>query len=279
MKSIYTLLLLLLVQTRPLAAITGTSPYPFDVVITGKGEESIIFIPGFACSGDVWDDTKKQFPKYTCYTLTMAGFANVKAQPNPSFNTWKEGIANYIKDHHIKKPTIIGHSMGGCLALALASDYPDLVNNVVVVDALPCIAAITNPGFTPASHCPFTDQLLAATDEQFLAMQKAAISRLVADTTKQALIVDWSMKSDRATFASMYCSFTNTDLRQSIASIRCPVYVFLEPYFMNIKSVVEDQYKNATGVHLLYAERGLHFIMFDNTDWYMTHLKNVLDKK
>jgi len=276
MKSTYILLLLLLVQTLPLAAIAGISPYPFDVVITGKGEESIIFIPGFACSGDVWDDTKKQFPNYTCYTLTMAGFANAKAQPNPSFNTWKEGIANYIKDHHIKKPTIIGHSMGGCLALAIASDYPDLAGKVVVVDALPCMAAITNPGFTPTSHCAFTDQLLSASDEQFRAMQKAGISQLVADTTKRAMIIDWSIKSDRATFANMYCSFISTDLRQSIASIQCPVYVFLEPYFKNIKPAIEDQYKNVKGAHLFYADRGLHFIMFDDTDWYMTQLKNIL---
>ena len=28
--------------------------YPFSVVKSGTGKQAVIFIPGFACSGDVW---------------------------------------------------------------------------------------------------------------------------------------------------------------------------------------------------------------------------------
>lgn len=28
--------------------------YPFSVVKSGTGKQTVIFIPGFACSGDVW---------------------------------------------------------------------------------------------------------------------------------------------------------------------------------------------------------------------------------
>ena len=28
--------------------------YPFSVVKSGRGKQTVIFIPGFACSGDVW---------------------------------------------------------------------------------------------------------------------------------------------------------------------------------------------------------------------------------
>src|ERR1700689_2258407 len=75
------------------------SSYPFEVKISGKGSQSIIFIPGFACSGDVWNDTKALYEQhYTCYTLTMAGFAGVPAQKNASFENWEKAIAQYIKD-------------------------------------------------------------------------------------------------------------------------------------------------------------------------------------
>ena len=37
--------------------------------------------------------------------------------------------------------------MGGGLALALAADYPDLIGKIVVVDALPCLAALSNVSF------------------------------------------------------------------------------------------------------------------------------------
>ena len=60
--------------------------YPFEVKKTGKGNQSLIFIPGFASSGDVWNETTSKFEKeFTCYTLTMAGFAGTKPQTDASF--------------------------------------------------------------------------------------------------------------------------------------------------------------------------------------------------
>ena len=49
--------------------------YPFSVVKSGTGKQTVIFIPGFACSGDVWAETVSVLKdSYTCYVLTMAGF-------------------------------------------------------------------------------------------------------------------------------------------------------------------------------------------------------------
>ena len=79
-----------------------TNTRAFEVIKSGQGSKSIIFIPGFASSGQVWDETKAMFEKnYTCYTLTMAGFAGVEPQPNPSFKNWEASIANYIKENKI----------------------------------------------------------------------------------------------------------------------------------------------------------------------------------
>src|SRR5688572_15982470 len=129
---------------------------PFQVTVSGKGDQSIILIPGFASSGDVWDSTKPALEKkFTCYTLTMAGFAGVPAQPEASFQNWVKGIADYIQQNKITKPIVIGHSMGGGMAMALAANYPNLVSKIIVVDALPCLAALQNPSFksNPQNDC------------------------------------------------------------------------------------------------------------------------------
>ena len=231
----YIVIIALLFSALCVNVFAQTKSYPFEVIKTGKGKQAILFIPGFASSGEVWNETKIAFEKdFTCYTLTMAGFAGAKPYPSPSFENWKAGIATYIKTNKIEKPIVIGHSMGGGLALALAADYPDLIGKIVVVDALPCLAALSNVSFISKENndcSPMVAQMTAMNETQFYEMQKQAMPRLLQDASKLEMVVDWSVKSDRKTFAQMYCDFFNTDLRERISTVKCPSLILLESNF------------------------------------------------
>jgi len=280
MKKCTLLFIALIFSALCLKAFAQTKQYPFEVSKTGSGKQAIIFIPGFASSGEVWNETKAIFEKdFTCYTLTMAGFAGVNAQPNPSFENWKTEIANYIKTNKIEKPILAGHSMGGGLALAIAADYPELIGKIVVVDALPCLAALSDPSFKSKENndcSPMIAQMTAMNEKQFYEMQQQTMPRLLQDTSKLELVVSWSVKSDRKTFGQMYCDFFNTDLREKIGAIKCPSLILLESYFINLKPAIENQYKNLKTANFQYANKGLHFIMYDDTEWYLAQLNNFI---
>ncbi len=275
--------LLLFITVISLNSFAQTKSYPFNVVKSGNGKQSIIFIPGFASSGDVWNETKANFEKdYTCYTLTMAGFAGAKPQTEITFSSWEKGIANYIIDNKISKPTIIGHSMGGALALAIAADYPDLAQKIVVVDALPFLAAMMNPDAKSEDNIDCSamiKQLTEMPDDQFYKMQKQTMPRLLENSEMLETVVSWSVKSDRTTFAKMYCDFSNTDLREKIKSIKVPALILLESYFVNFKPIIESQYKNLKTADLRYANKGLHFIMYDDKEWYFKQLNEFIPTK
>ena len=52
--------------------------YPFSVTKSGTGKQTLIFIPGFASSGDVWKETVGDLKnEYTSHVFTMAGFGTV----------------------------------------------------------------------------------------------------------------------------------------------------------------------------------------------------------
>ena len=276
----YIVIIALLFSALCVNVFAQTKSYPFEVIKTGKGKQAILFIPGFASSGEVWNETKTAFEKdFTCYTLTMAGFADAKPYPSPSFENWKAGIATYIKTNKIEKPIVIGHSMGGGLALALAADYPDLIGKIVVVDALPCLAALSNVSFKSKENndcSPMVAQMTAMNETQFYEMQKQAMPRLLQDASKLEMVVDWSVKSDRKTFAQMYCDFFNTDLRERISTVKCPSLILLESNFINLKPAIEEQYKNLKTANFQYANKGLHFIMYDDKDWYLVQLNNFI---
>ena len=255
--------------------------YPFSVSKTGSGKQCILFIPGFACSGDVWNETVEKLRNdYTCYTLTMAGFAGNAPKSGASFSSWKNGIVQFIRDNHISKPILMGHSMGGGLAMAIASDYPDLPEKIIVVDALPCLAAMTNSNFKAidTNDCsPLIRQITTMSETQFQQMQHAAASSLTTNKKMQEVVANWSIQSDRETFAAMYCDFSNTDLRADISRIKCPALILLESYFINFTTVIEEQYKNLKEANLQYATKGLHFIMYDDTEWYLTQTSDFLN--
>jgi pimeloyl-ACP methyl ester carboxylesterase len=281
MKKYIFLIITLLFSALCLNVFGQTKSYPFEITKTGKGKQSIIFLPGFASSGDVWNETKSNFEKeFTCYVFTMAGFAGVKPQSNASFMNWETEITNYIKDNKIEKPIVVGHSMGGGLALAIASDYPELIGKIVVVDALPCLSALMDPSFKVKENNDCTSmvsQMIAMPDDKFYESQKKFLLRLLEDTSKQDLLLSWSVKSDRETFAEMYCNFSNTDLRDKIATIKCPSLILLEAYFANLKPAIETQYKNLKTANFQYANKGLHFIMYDdNKEWYLAQLNNFI---
>ena len=253
---------------------------PLDVKISGNGSRSIIFIPGFSCSGEVWDETVNYFEKdFKCYVLTMPGFAGVKPESSPVFKNWVTYIAEYIIENDIKKPIVIGHSIGGGMAMLLAASYPKLVSQIVVVDALPCLSAAFDSTFK-AKEIPdckeSIDKYTKMSVDEFYAMQKTSIKSLMMDTVNTERVIKWGIDSDRNTLGTIFCQFLNTDLRDTIENIKCPVLVLLEPSFKFADKMVTSQYSKLKGAQLVYGNKGLHFIMYDDKDWYLDQIKKFL---
>ncbi len=262
------------------ASIGQRLQYPFEVKVSGKGADAIIFIPGFSCAGAVWDASRAKYEKdHTCYTLTMAGFAGVPAQGIATFKEREKGIADFMREKKIGKAIIVGHSMGGAWAMALAADYPELVSKIVVVDALPCLAAMRQADFKskdPNDCSMMVNSITLMKDEDFYKMQKMNLPQLVADTMKIEMIAEWSVKSDRRTFAELYCDFMNTDLREQIAAVQCPSLILLEPSFEKVKGAIDGQFGKMKNADIRYASKGLHFIMYDDKEWFEKQLNSFI---
>ncbi|AFD05706.1 alpha/beta fold hydrolase [Solitalea canadensis] len=249
---------------------------PFEVKVTGKGKHTILFIPGFASSGDVWDETIETFsPDFKCYKLTMPGFAGTKAQENPSLKQWVEDISAFIKTEKINLPIVMGHSMGAVMAMMLAAKHPEQVSKIVIVDGLPCLPAVFNPAFksNDSPDCNQSiNQFTGMSDEAFKKAQNAGIKRLMIDISKFETVVNWTLQSDHRTVGKLFCDMSNIDLRAEIAGIQCPSLVLLEAPFKQFEGAMTAQFAQLKGAHLLYANKGLHFIMFDDKEWYLKQL-------
>lgn len=274
------LMILALIFTVNIRSIAQN--YPFEYQKTGNGEKVIVFIPGFASSGAVWDETVSQLKdRFTCYVLTMPGFAGVKAEQNPTLAGWSEGIANFIENKIRAKVTLVGHSLGAGLAMTVSADHPDLIEKLVMVDGLPYLAGLFNPNAKPNvdNDCSgIISQIEAMSDEQFDQMQKLSATTMTTSDSYKNIIVNWSKSSDRYTFAKIFCDFNNTDLRDRLQTIDCPSLVLLEANFKSFKNQVENQFGKLKNVNFQYADKGLHFIMYDDPEWFFNQLVTFLNQ-
>jgi len=275
MKTIHKVLVLILL----LASFTLSAQIKsFEVTVEGNGQP-VLLLPGFSCTGQVWDTTVAKLSKeYECHIFTFAGFGDVPAIEKPWLPKIKDDIVKYVSEKNLENATIIGHSLGGALGLWLASDENSSYSKLIVVDALPCTGALMMPNFKSENmvyESPWNKQMLEMDDAAFDAMATQMSSGMTLNTEKQKQIKDWILKSDRETYVYGYTDLLKLDLREDIAKIKTPVTILAatHPYGLEMaKSTYEGQYEKLEGYEIEFAEGSAHFIMFDNPEWFLAQI-------
>lgn len=246
----------------------------FEVTVTGKGDP-VLLIPGFTCTASVWDDTVAVLSEnYECHVFTLAGFGEVPAIDLPWLPKIKEGLIRYVKEKNLKKPTVIGHSLGGSLALWMASEEDNLFKKLIVVDALPSIGALMIPNFdaeTIVYDNPFSTSILNMDEKSFSAMADQMASFMSLNKEKHAQLKEWILKTDRETYVHGYTDLLKLDLRVVISKIDIPVTILAatSPNKEVIIAQYEKQYQKMEQKRILYADNAAHFIMFDQPGWFL----------
>jgi pimeloyl-ACP methyl ester carboxylesterase len=254
------------------------SIYP---VKSGKGA-ALLMLPGFTTPGSVWDETINSLEgDYQTIQISYAGFNGHPAIEMPWYSTIKNDLIEYLENEKLKDVIIIGHSMGGMLAMEIASEAPELVSKLIIVDALPCMRALMMPG-VPAEaiqyESPYNQQMLQQTDSARLAMAKMMSMNMTMKKERVEQLVQWSMEADLETYVYGYTDLLKVDLRPTLAQIKAETLV-LGASFPNRDLVVKnlrDQFTNLAGAEIVVAENSKHFIMFDQPEWLSTQMNKFL---
>ncbi|TDS18687.1 pimeloyl-ACP methyl ester carboxylesterase [Maribacter caenipelagi] len=253
----------------------------FEVEVTGKGEPILLF-PGFTCTGEVWDATVLELSKgYECHVFTFAGFGNVPAIEKPWLPKIKESVIKYILENKLENAILLGHSLGGALALWMATES-ETYKELIIVDALPSTGALMMPDYKSEYmlyDSPSNKQLLAMNDTDFEAMIVQMASGMTKEKSNQQKIQNWMIQADRETYVYGYTDLLKLDLREDLAKINSPVTILAatEPYGLEMaKSTYDLQYKALAEYTIEFANGSSHFIMYDQSQWFIENLKNAL---
>lgn len=103
----------------------------------GDGKPLIILHGLFGLSDNWVTHAKRLAEKFSVYLPDLRNHGQSPHSSTFNYAAMADDLHEFIKEHKLKNPVVIGHSMGGKVAMWFALEYPDLLEKLIVVDISP----------------------------------------------------------------------------------------------------------------------------------------------
>lgn len=148
--------------------------------IEGQGKPFLI-IHGFLGMSDNWKTLSTQFENlgFEMHLLDMRNHGKSFHSDDFSYEVMVEDVKAYVDFHKLENITLLGHSMGGKIAMLFATRYPNLLEKLIIAD------------IGPKYYAPHHQSILAALNAVDFSKQP---SRAEVDEIISAYISDFGTK-------------------------------------------------------------------------------------
>lgn len=103
----------------------------------GKGDPVIILHGLFGLSDNWVTHGKRMAEHFSVYLPDLRNHGQSPHSPTFNYHAMADDLHEFILDHKLNNPIIIGHSMGGKVAMQFALEYPDIPSKLIIVDISP----------------------------------------------------------------------------------------------------------------------------------------------
>ena len=262
-------------------ASAGRSVDGLKVERHGNHGRPVILIPGLAGGPWVWQETIASLEKdHVVYAVTLAGFDGtpVPADGSNLFDRADTSLLQLIRRQKIDQPVLVGHSLGGTLALRFAGEHSELISGVVAVDGLPLFPGMDRVDAEQriAMAAGMRKQMESATPEQFKTQQLDYMQKIgVIDPALAARYAPFNARSDIKATAEYMAEDLAADGRPGLKHANVPI-LEISPYnapdFSHPPMIMSEAQKtayyqsllvNAPNAKVVSISPSRHFVMLD----------------
>jgi pimeloyl-ACP methyl ester carboxylesterase len=106
--------------------------------IEGEGK-SLLIIHGFLEMSDNWKSFGALYAAkgFQVHILDLRNHGKSFHSEDFSYDIMAQDVLEYCQNHNLNQVSIIGHSMGGKVAMLFATNYPEMVEKLIVADIGP----------------------------------------------------------------------------------------------------------------------------------------------
>jgi pimeloyl-ACP methyl ester carboxylesterase len=243
------------------------SPY----IEWGKGDKTLVFLHYFGGSAQSWQWVAQQLPDYRCIALNLPGYGGTPALQQPSLQQYAEAVVQILTDLNLQDYTLIGHSMGGKIALKVAEISLHPPQQIVLIAPSP---VTIEPMPDKEKQRMLNNHPSPENAETTL---KNATKRPLNDE-QRALVIETHQNVKQTAWRWWLLEGMNHSIADRMSQLQTPVTVLASqddpviPYDV-IQSDVVDLLPKA---NLITIEKVGHLIPLEASDWVATQLRQMI---
>ena len=252
----------------------------------------VVLIPGLSTPGAVWDETVAALGgTHRLLVVEVRGFEGARGTANERPGALKGIVDDLAKDlgqRRLVPDAIVGHSLGGLVAMRFALDHKLFAKRLLIVDALPFFGTVFRPDATVENIAVqaqgMRDMMIAGA-----AMMRAAGANnttsgsgaqgMSVNEATRVTIANWSLDAEPLAVAQLLYEDATTDLRQAISALALPVTVLHMAngdHAAAAKKRYATDYAALKGVKLVPVDGSGHFVQLDKPDLFRMELAALL---
>lgn len=256
-----------------------------------KDKPLVVILPGLACPPDSCAVLNAGLQAdYDCHLLDWTEMWIQSGRDGAPLDFLIEGIVDCLDRFKPAELTLIGHSMGGWLALGVAAAVPERVRRLVVIDSAPFPGGLYQdiaPDQARTQAEQFRDALKRMSPEQYQSFDSQRMAMLIDDESWQKRLLDWAGRYPRAEIATLMGAMAAADLRRVLVAIEADTLVLASSRMAGRLGIDTDsfgtrlrnQYQSLRRCTVQLTGQAGHFIMIDEPDWLMEKVRAFLEPR